>query len=109
MELVTPGKPGDLRPARTIVLLGETHESAERPDLAEQAYLEAIAAGEQAVGRDDASLAELLDGLANFYDRTGRLEDASKILVRILRIVETAPTSPPVSYTHLTLPTNREV
>ncbi len=95
MDLATPAKHGDLRQARTIVLLGETHESAEKPDLAEQAYLDAIATGEQAVGRNDASLLDLLDHLANFYERRGRLEDASRVLARILRIAQGTPHGPP--------------
>jgi tetratricopeptide (TPR) repeat protein len=88
--LVTPPQPGDLRPAQTLVLLSEIHQSAGKTEEAETALRDAVAAGESAVGADDPRLLEVFEGRANFYFYREQLAEAIPIHRRMLQITERA-------------------
>jgi tetratricopeptide (TPR) repeat protein len=95
MELVTPPRQGDIRPAQTLVLLSEIHASAGKSSLAEAALTDAVAAAEKAVGSSDPAILEILDSQANFYYYRGQLDKALPVYQRILNITESAPDRSP--------------
>lgn len=80
----------DIRRAHTRLGFAEFYLWSDRPQLAEQAYLEAVAIGEAAAGPHHPETVSLLEGLANFYYYRNRYDEAAPIFMRILEIARTS-------------------
>ena len=70
--------------------LGEIHRAADKPELAEQAYLDAVASAEHAVGPNDPAMTSTLDSLANLYYYRDEFDKVAPIYERILKISQIA-------------------
>jgi tetratricopeptide (TPR) repeat protein len=80
----------DLRRPHTRMAQAEFHLWSGRPDLAEEAYKEAVTIGESTAGADHPGMVSLLEGLANFYYYRERYDEVVPIHTRILKIVRLA-------------------
>jgi len=92
MNMTGQGSPGDTRPAKTYMLMGEIHRWGKRIDLAEESYKQAVTSCEKAVGSNHPDMTIPLDALANFYYFTlNRYDLVAPLYQRILNIVENQP------------------
>jgi tetratricopeptide (TPR) repeat protein len=82
--------PHDMRRPHTRMAQAEFHLWSGHPELAEQAYKEAVTIGESTGGPDHPEMVSLLEGLANFYYYRERYDEVAPIYARILEIVRVA-------------------
>jgi tetratricopeptide (TPR) repeat protein len=80
----------DMRRAHTRMAQAEFLLWSGQPELAEQAYREAVKIGESTGGADHPEMVSLLEGLANFYFYRERYDEAAPAHARILEIVRVA-------------------
>jgi tetratricopeptide (TPR) repeat protein len=87
VEVAATFGPHDMRRPHTRMAQAEFHLWSGQPELAEQAYREAVTIGESTGGPQHPEMVSLLEGLANFYYHRERYEDVAPLYARILEIV----------------------
>ena len=80
----------DMRRPHTRMAQAEFHLWSGRPELAEEAYKEAVTIGESTGGANHPEMVSLWEGLANFYYYRERYDEVVPIYARILQTVRVA-------------------